>query len=240
MDRTALEQMLDEGLSLAEIGRRVGRHESTVAYWLAQYGLEANGREHHAAKGAIDRGWLEELVNEGLSSMQIAESVGRSKTTVRHWLREYGLTTEWGMRRRASGDGERELTLTCSRHGSTTFLRRSKGGYRCGKCRAEAVSRRRRKVKRILVEEAGGSCCICGYDRCIAALEFHHIAPMDKRFSLSHRGVARSIERARAEARKCVLLCSNCHAEVEAGFATVPGCGGAPLQCRQPGATPPG
>jgi transposase len=96
MDRTALKQMLDEGLSLAEIGRRVGRHESTVAYWMVQHGLEANGRERHAAKGAIDRERLEVLVNDGLSAGQIAESVGRSKTTARHWLREYGLTTAWG------------------------------------------------------------------------------------------------------------------------------------------------
>jgi transposase len=240
MDRTALKQMLDDGLSLAEIGRRVGRHESTVAYWMAQHGLEANGRKRHAAEGAIDRERLEVLVNEGLSAGQIAESVGRSKTTVRHWLREYGLTTAWGMRRRASVDGERELILTCTRHGSTTFLRRSKGGYRCAKCRAEAVSRRRRKVKQILVGDAGGSCRLCGYDRCIAALEFHHVEPTEKRFSLSHRGVARSLERARAEARKCILLCSNCHAEVEAGAVTIPGSDGAVLQCLDPGVGYPG
>jgi len=30
MDRSALEQMLGEGLSLAEIGRRVDRHEDAL------------------------------------------------------------------------------------------------------------------------------------------------------------------------------------------------------------------
>jgi 5-methylcytosine-specific restriction endonuclease McrA len=74
----------------------------------------------------------------------------------------------------------------------------------------------------VLVEEAGGCCAICGYKRSVAALEFHHIVPAEKSFSLSHRGVARSLERARHEASKCVLLCSNCHAEVEAGVATLP------------------
>jgi hypothetical protein len=39
---------------------------------------------------------------------------------------------------------------------------------------------------------------------------------------LSHRGVTRSLERARHEAKKCILLCGNCHAEVEAGLRTVP------------------
>jgi hypothetical protein len=53
MDRTALEKMLGEGLSLAEIGRRVDRHESTVSYWMTHFGLHANGAERHAAKGAL-------------------------------------------------------------------------------------------------------------------------------------------------------------------------------------------
>ena len=34
-------------------------------------------------------------------------------------------------------------------------------------------------------------------------------------------GVARSLETARAEAAKCVLVCANCHAEIEAGLATI-------------------
>jgi DNA-binding CsgD family transcriptional regulator len=32
MDRPDLEQLLSQGLSLAEIGRRAGLHESTVGY----------------------------------------------------------------------------------------------------------------------------------------------------------------------------------------------------------------
>jgi len=77
--------------------------------------------------------------------------------------------------------------------------------------------RRRRKVKAILIAEAGGRCRLCGYDGHPAALQFHHLDANGKRFSLSQQGVSRSLERARAEARKCVLLCANCHAEVEAG-----------------------
>jgi hypothetical protein len=84
------------------------------------------------------------------------------------------------------------------------------------------VTRRRQKVKEILVREAGGHCVLCGYDRYVGALGFHHLDPATKRFSLSDLGIARSLDRARAEARKCALLCANCHAEVEAGVARVP------------------
>lgn len=200
----------------------MGRHESTVGYWVKSHGLKAANHGRHVAKGALRRDELATMVEAGLSTTQIAQELNRSKTTVRHWLKEYGLRTRRAERRVASKDHQPTLVLACSRHGTTLFRRRSKGGYRCARCRSEAVVRRRRKVKRLLVDDAGGRCCLCGYDRCIAALEFHHVVPAEKSFSLSHRGVARSLERARAEAAKCVLLCANCHAEVEAGLITLP------------------
>jgi transposase len=218
MDRIALEQMLSEGLSLAEIGRRAGLHESTVGYWAQQYGLSAVNKERCAAKGGLERGQLEALIERDMSISEIASAVDRSKATVRHWLTEYGLRTTRAVRRHSGAEQPRRTERSCPHHGETTFQLRREGGYRCLKCRSEAVAKRRRRIKQILVYEAGGACRICGYDRCIAALEFHHVAPADKRFSLSERGVARSLARARQEAAKCVLLCSNCHVEVETGL----------------------
>jgi hypothetical protein len=86
----------------------------------------------------------------------------------------------------------------------------------------ESVARRRRRVKAILVADAGGSCCICGYDRYLGALEFHHLDPGKKRFQISWNGVTQALDLVRAEARKCAPLCSNCHAEVEAGVTPLP------------------
>jgi hypothetical protein len=88
---------------------------------------------------------------------------------------------------------------------------------RCVKCRSEAVARRRRKVKEILVAEAGGGCLLCGYAKHSVALQFHHLDPSTKSFGLGVRGITRSIDKLREEAAKCALLCANCHAEVEAG-----------------------
>lgn len=75
---------------------------------------------------------------------------------------------------------------------------------------------------RMLVEEAGGACSLCGYDRWVGALQFHHIEPASKDFHLAHRGHSRSLSRSRREMSKCILLCANCHAEIEGGFATLP------------------
>jgi cytochrome c553 len=93
--------------------------------------------------------------------------------------------------------------------------------WRCGTCSAEAVLRRKQTVKRILVEEAGGRCRVCGYDRYIGNLVFHHVDPTQKSFQLS-TAVGRSLEAFRAEARKCVLVCANCHGEIEAGLVPSP------------------
>jgi hypothetical protein len=68
------------------------------------------------------------------------------------------------------------------------------------------------------VADAGGRCSRCGYDRYIGALQFHHRDGQTKEFGLADRGLTRSLEAVREEARKCTLLCANCHSEVEAGI----------------------
>ena len=230
MERDLLEAMLDEGLSLASIGQRIGRHESTVAYWLDRYGLRAGAADKHAARGALGRTDLETMVGEGLTIEEIAKRVDRSKTTVRHWLKRYELRTVNRRGRRmkpalldARDAGVRELVNECPVHGATGYVLDGRGYYRCRRCRAEAVTRRRRKMKQVLVAEAGGECRLCGYAGSMGALEFHHLDPAEKRFELNARGVAWSLDTLRAEARKCVLLCSNCHAEVEERLRREPG-----------------
>ena len=73
-------------------------------------------------------------------------------------------------------------------------------------------------MKEILVAEAGGRCAACGFDAYVGALQFHHRDPATKAFEVSRQGITRSLKRLRLEAQKCVLLCANCHAMVEAGL----------------------
>ena len=86
----------------------------------------------------------------------------------------------------------------------------------------KAVQRRREKVRLMAVSYKGGCCQICGYDRCIEALEFHHLDPTQKDFGISQKGYTRSWEKVKEEADKCVLLCANCHREVHAGRLQLP------------------
>jgi hypothetical protein len=223
MDKDVLERWIAEGRSLEWIGRQVGRHPSTVSCWVRKFGLEASGREKHAARGPLDRATLEPLVDRGLCVREIAGEVDRSYQTVRHWLRHHGLQTRRGRKRalEATAD-ERRRTGVCPRHGEGVFGLRPDGAWRCLRCRSAAVADRRRRLKQIVVAEAGGCCALCGYDRSSAALQFHHLDPSTKQFEIAGRGFTRSLERVRDEVRKCVLLCANCHAEVEAGVAKLP------------------
>lgn len=222
-----MERCLAQGLSLEQIGERVGRHPSTVGYHVKKHGLLAVNHERHAPKGPIVEEALQRLTTEGASLREMADELGRSVSTVRYWLRVYGIGRTAGSRRRkaaveARKAGKRYAMLDCRQHGVTRFVLENRGSYRCMQCRQERVTEWRRHVKRRLVDTAGGACVVCGYDRCVSALQFHHLDPAQKSFALSRQGVTRSFAAAQAEARKCVLLCSNCHAEVEAGLVEVP------------------
>jgi hypothetical protein len=105
----------------------------------------------------------------------------------------------------------------CKHHGETDFVIEINGNRRCKRCRVESVTKRRRKVKEKLVEYFGGKCKLCDYSKCQQALEFHHLDPDQKKFTLGEKGACRKWEEMLAEAKKCVLLCSRCHKEVEYG-----------------------
>lgn len=177
-------------------------------------------------RDGLARDELEALVEQGLTIREIAAAVDRCTLTVQRWLARYGLKTHAARRiagqRAARAAGRETITGTCRRHGSTDFVIDGAGYYRCRRCRVESVTRRRRKVKELLAREAGGRCCVCGYDRYIGALEFHHVDPQQKRLGLALGGITLALDRLREEVRKCVLLCSNCHAEVEGGVTSLP------------------
>jgi len=218
MDAEWLASRLEDGRSIESIAREAGRSPSTVGYWVNKHGLASTHAAKHAARGGIDRAELEALVEEGRSIRDIAHDLDVSAATVRHWLAKYGLRTA-PRRYSLRGDPKPEtVARECTLHGWTAFVRIGGTRYRCGRCNSESVAARRRRIEAILVEEAGGACLICGFAGYVGALHFHHVDPTAKAFEIGRAGVTRSLARAREEAHKCVLLCANCHAMVDAGL----------------------
>ena len=83
----------------------------------------------------------------------------------------------------------------------------------------EAVESWRKRKKKALVEYKGGKCQCCGYSRCLEALEFHHLDPNIKSFTIS--GKSKSFNSLKSEVDKCILVCSNCHKEIHAGLINI-------------------
>ena len=177
----------------------------------------------------LDRQTLKEAVEAGLTERQIAAQLGCTKPKVHYWLGVYHLRTQHPSKRASNPEslagrarGDKEIMNVCATHGRQRFVLEGSGYYRCSRCRADRVADRRRELKATLVAEFGGVCVLCGYDRCVWALEFHHLNPAEKSFSIGSTGRTRSLQSLREEAMKCVLLCSNCHQEVESGVTVVP------------------
>lgn len=86
----------------------------------------------------------------------------------------------------------------------------------------KAVVKRRKKIRQMAIDCKGEKCAICGYDKCIKALEFHHFNSNGKDFGISAKGYTRSWREVKKEIEKCILLCANCHREVHEGITQLP------------------
>ena len=104
----------------------------------------------------------------------------------------------------------------CPIHGETEFHFYEKSGrkgqWKCLKCESELAILKKQKYKLKMIEYKGNKCEKCGYNKNIAALEFHHLDPNTKKFTLSD--THHNWEETKEELDKCILVCSNCHREL--------------------------
>lgn len=86
----------------------------------------------------------------------------------------------------------------------------------CKPCEIERVTEHGQNIKARGVAYLGGECVCCGYSRCFASLQYHHVDPSKKEFTI---GKKKSLkwESIRQELDKCILVCSNCHYEIHDG-----------------------
>ena len=83
----------------------------------------------------------------------------------------------------------------------------------CKRCYLTILKDKRVSFYRIAEDMFGSlSCSICHYDKCLEALDFHHIDSSTKEirpsslYQYSHDKIVKELD-------KCVILCSNCHRE---------------------------
>jgi len=162
---------------------------------------------------------LKELIEQGMSTYQIAIKLNCSQTNIRYWLRKHGLNTK----KTHSPD---TFCLMCSKRLEGNQLKfcsnecSCKQFYKDNKQEQNRKNNERQKLvsldrKKTLVDLKGGKCKICGYDKNYSALCFHHRDPKEKTFKLDSRKLSNTNWASLLlEIDKCDLLCSNCHMEL--------------------------
>ena len=158
---------------------------------------------------------LKELVELGLSQRGIAEQLNTSQTNIRYWLKKHNLTTfKPIVNTRECPCCKNNLPL------NAFYARRGKDGSSvyCKECTSNQTLKRQRELKEQAIQYKGGKCSVCDYNKYQGALEFHHLDPSKKDFSISQVRNTSFNDKIKAELDKCVLLCANCHREVHAGL----------------------
>ena len=91
----------------------------------------------------------------------------------------------------------------------------------CGACHNKYTLELGQKKRNFIIEQMGGKCVSCGYNKYSSALQVHHLDP-SKKDSKFHGIRGWGKKRILDEIKDCVLLCACCHAAVHNNELTLP------------------
>lgn len=143
----------------------------------------------------------------------IVEGIPRTLSSRKHCL----VCSPFGKHNTKVSLGEADgccISRDCTVCGKCFVPSRSRGD-RATRCNTCVVHKYRESVKAKAIAYKGGCCVSCGYDKCSAALQFHHLDSKLKDFTIGGNHT-RTWGKIQAELDKCILICANCHAEIHA------------------------
>ena len=168
----------------------------------------------------LDKLELTNLVNKGFTQRSIAEHFSCSQTNVCYWLAKYDLKTEQDSKV-LYNQGLKYCPCCGEIKSLKEFNKRTRrgvtkehGAVYCKDCSSAEASMRKYNFTQKCVDYKGGACEICGYDKSIGALEFHHIDRTSKEFEIGKLTSKTFTAKVQKELDKCMLLCKNCHGEI--------------------------
>lgn len=156
---------------------------------------------------------LYDKFNQGLSLRQIALDLNVSYNTIRYWAKKYGLKKKVQKQciiclADLTGNQTKYCSNNCKAKAHYNKHKSNPNSY-------HSQTLRGLKRKMLFIKELGAACEICGYNKNLAALEFHHKDPSTKLLALDMRSLSNNaLTTLRKELIKCRLLCSNCHKEL--------------------------
>ena len=149
---------------------------------------------------------LEELVNQNITTYQIAELIGYSQSHTCRLLQKYGLKNIYEKPRKCEECGETDPSL---------FEKKRK--KLCCKCKNKQRLLYRQNKRKQIVSYLGGECRCCSFDKYPCSLDVHHLdaTKKDPDFKCVNHW---SWERVKKELKGCILVCSNCHRAIHNNY----------------------
>lgn len=171
----------------------------------------------------MDKDQLLNLIDCGYCQRELANHFNCSRSKITYWLNIYNISTKYKKSNPLVALPDRKICSVCKIDKKNTEFYRRKGrkyglNSRCKDCTKLESPNRKRKFKNDCVDHKGGECQCCGYNNCNNALDFHHIDPKKKKFNISDPGRYKITQEVLDELDKCILVCSNCHREIHAGY----------------------
>lgn len=167
---------------------------------------------------------LKAYLDRNLTLRQISAESKKCLGSIRYWMKKYGLKANFksfknghDYSNRQKIIGETRYCPHCNLYKKFDEFYTRRGIHQSGHCKAcvkKQTVKRGRQLKLDCIAYKGGKCQKCGYNKCQAALDFHHRDPSEKDFPLCQKYGCRKIsDRIKKELDKCDLLCANCHRE---------------------------
>ena len=163
----------------------------------------------------MDKELLKSLIEQHLSTYEIAEKLEKSQSSVRHWLKKYELKTH----------GKAGVKTGYYTHCKICNKETVKGKMYCSEiCKSKNYYKNntekfikvdkdlRETFKLLALDYCGNKCKMCGYNKNYTALAFHHLDPEGKDFTVGGTKAKTLRQSHKDELDKCVTVCHNCHA----------------------------
>ena len=164
----------------------------------------------------VDKNKLLDLYNQDKTTKEISEYFQIGRSTVLKYLKQLGLKSK----SKIGSNNTRQRKYICKHCGETDKNKFVDWCYTlCKSCNNIRSSKYVVQRKLDCIKYKGGKCSICGYNKYYGALEFHHLDPSQKDFTISNDHF--KLQEAVEESKKCILLCSNCHKELHDNMWTI-------------------
>jgi len=154
---------------------------------------------------------LQALIEKDFTLKQITKETGKASTTIRYWIKKYGLKLKRGRRGKHPKDFVVQRSCTCGETNPDKFYGNKKSI--CGKCHNKYTLEKGRENRKKSIEYLGGECVICSWKKFGSGFDIHHVDPNEKDVAFASMR-SWCWERTKKELDKCVLLCKCCHAGV--------------------------